>query len=371
MTPASLAASVRVPLAEFDLHEWHNDHEGSAGKAIGGSGMPRADLTPFLPKTSQGLNRLWTTTPNDAIADVKAQLRTAYGFKPDEVLLTEGASEADFVTVLALAGPGAHVIVEQPAYFALLEPARSLGCRVTRIRRQPQNDFALDPDEVLRAITPGTRLICLARPNNPTGERIADEHLRAIAEAAARVDAYVLVDEVFAEATKEGDRPARRLHDRILSVNSLTKTLGFGPLHLGWVSGPPEVIENIHRAKAHTRPLNPILSLTLAARILRKRKSILAKTRQRRHENYQTVRRFLQARPGLEWHPHGHGTTTVFRLPKGRDDVTFATGLVQEENVLVTPASYTELPGWIRLGLMAEPATLRNGLQGLGRKLDK
>ena len=362
---------MRTPLAEFLLHDWQNDHERATRYAIGGSGMPLADLSPFLPKGAQGVNRLWRRTANDAIADVKRELRRAYGFKPDEVLVTEGASEADFLAVLGLAGPAAHVIVEQPAYFALLEPARSLGCRITRIRRQPGNDFALDPDEIQRAIAPGTRLVCLARPNNPTGERMADEHLREIAQAAARVGAYVLVDEVFAEATREGDAPARRLHKNILSVNSVTKCLGFGPLQLGWVSGAPEAIEAIRLAKMHTRPLNPALSLTLGARILRRRRTLLARARKRRHENAQTVKRFLQARTGLEWHPQGHGTTTVFRLPKGHDDLEFADSLLRDDGVLVAPGSYVEMPRWIRLGLMSEPATLRAGLERLGRKLDK
>ncbi|MBI2077940.1 MAG: aminotransferase class I/II-fold pyridoxal phosphate-dependent enzyme [Euryarchaeota archaeon] len=362
---------MRTALAEFLLHDWQNDYERETRYAIGGSGVPLSDLTPFAPKGAAALNRVWRTTANDAIAGVKAELRRAYGFRPDEVLLTEGASEADFIAVLGLAGPGAHVIVEQPAYYALLEPARSLDCRVTRIRRQPGNDFALDPDEVQRAITPGTRLICLARPNNPTGERMADEHLREIAQSAARVGAYVLVDEVFAEVTPEGDVPARRLHKNILSVNSVTKCLGFGPLHLGWVSGAPEAIDAMRLAKMHTRPLNPTLSLVLAARILRRRRALLAKARRRRHENFRTVSRFLQARTGLEWHPHGHGTTTVFRLPKGRDDLEFAKSLLREEGVLVAPGSFLEMPRWIRLGLMSEPGTLKAGLDRLGRKLDK
>src|ERR1051325_2481023 len=97
-------------LAPFDLHEWHNDNDSRARHAIGGSGIPRADLTPYLPRSAKEWQQLWSTPPNQVLANLADHLQAIYGFDPKEVLFTMGASEADFLATFGLAGPGAHVV---------------------------------------------------------------------------------------------------------------------------------------------------------------------------------------------------------------------------------------------------------------------
>lgn len=357
-------------LVPFKLHDWHNENDSKARFPIGGSGIPRADLRTFLPESKEEWERMWSTPPNDALGDLKSQLGNLYGFDAGEILITNGASEADFLVPLALTRPGERVVVEQPTYFALLEPARALGCGVVRVKRKIADGFSLPVDAVQGALRRGAGLVMLARPNNPTGARVPDEDLKRIAEAARRRRTLVLVDEVFAEATDEGDGAARSLHDAILSVNSITKCLGFGPLHVGWVAGPPAIVERIHRAKEHVRPLNPVLGLALAARLLPHRTKILEQTRRRRRGNAMTLRRFFASQPRIRGEVPAQGTTMVAKLPnRYKDDVAFAKRLLGSHGVLVAPGSYVEMPGWIRIGLLSDPDALKAGLEGLARIL--
>jgi aspartate/methionine/tyrosine aminotransferase len=352
-------------LTPFRLHDWFVENENEARISIGASGIPRAELAPYLPETKSEWERLWSTPADESLASIKAQLAAAYGFEERELLITQGASEADFAATFALANPGDRVAVERPAYFALVEPARALGCRVDRLRRLPP-DFDLPQAALSTAWRKKPKLVLLARPNNPTGARVPDGELAEMAADARRAGAHVLVDEVFAEATPEGDRPARLAGDRILSVNSLTKCLGFGPLHVGWLAAPPAIAARAHRAKDHVRPLNPILGLGIAARILPHRAALLRLTRARRSANATRMKAWLREHPAMPGRVPAHGTTMVLRLPPGKGgDVAFAKRLLARHGVLAAPGSHVEMPGWLRIGLLAEPRALQAGLEAI------
>ncbi|MEA3199152.1 MAG: hypothetical protein QOE90_580 [Thermoplasmata archaeon] len=350
-------------LAPFELERWLRRQEKVARFAIGGSGVPQADLAPFVPAD---VEPLWRTHPDAANQALRDAVAAQWRVSPEEVVPTVGASEADMLVALGLAGPGAHVLVERPAYHALLQPARALGCRVTRVERRAANGFRLDPGEVARAIGPDTRLVCLARPNNPTGAREEDAALAEIAQAAERVGAHVLVDEVFADATEAGARPARAAHPRVISVNSLTKCLGFSPLRVGWaIVADAAAREAIDRAKGVASAANASLNLLLGARILDARPRLLSALRGRRAANVRLAERFA-AETKAETTLPGAGTTCVVRLPPGApEDITFAQRLADERGLVLPPGSFVEMPGWLRLGLVGPTATLEQGLAEL------
>lgn len=356
-------AKMARPLEDFELETWMRTTEPRARHFIGGSGMPRSPLRGVLPASADFWEQAWAAPVDEARHRVQRRLASAYGGRPEEFLLTQGASEADFVAAFGLAQPRERVVVEEPAYFALIQPARALGARIVRARRDGADRFRIPVDRATAELKRGARLVVLASPNNPTGALDAPEDLAEIAEACERADAYVVVDEVFAEATEAGDRPAHRLHPRILSVNSLTKCYGFGPLQLGWIHGSADVLETLRRAKGHVRPLNPSLDLAVAYEVLGHREEILKQTRRRRQENVSRVAEFMESQK-FEWGGAGQGTTCVVRVPRG-DDVALAQKLLDQDGVSVAPGSFVEMPSWIRLGLLSDPAALAHGLRVL------
>lgn len=340
-------------LVPFELERYLRALEPQARFAIGGSGVPRGDLRPFLPATSDEWARVWSMQMDDANRLVHEAVARAFGVAAEEVMVTVGASEADMLAVLALAGPGAHVVVERPAYHALLAPALALGCRVTRVERG-----AGFVERATNALTHGTKLLLLANPNNPTGDLLTARDLAALGDAAARVGAWVVVDEVFADATDAGDRPARLAHERILSVNSLTKCLGFSPLRVGWLVAPSGAREALERAKGVASVGNPLLSLVLGARVLDARRELLRATRAARAEGAA-----MMARSKLDAQLHAHGTTCLVRTEP--DDRAFAERLLAARGALVAPGAFIEAPGRVRVGLVTPAATLRAGLAEL------
>ena len=126
---------------------------------------------------------------------------------------------ANHLAMAAVLSPGDEVLLEEPTYGLLLDVAQYLGASVRRVPRRFENGFALDPAEVMRALTPRTRLIVLTNFHNPSGALIPVETLRAIGESALRVGARVLVDEVYLEmlfqaARRPPFRSARRSRRR-------------------------------------------------------------------------------------------------------------------------------------------------------------
>lgn len=351
-------------LAAFELEAWQRWGLPRARHNIAGSGLPVQPIgTLGLP--GDFWEKAWATTPDEHVARLQGALARTYGGRPDEFAVCLGASEADFAAAFTLLGPGERAVVEQPAYFSLLEPARALGAPVTRVAWGAGRGVPT-AKAFLPHLDDKTRLVALARPNNPTGARMDDAELIQLAEAAQRVGAHVLVDEVFAEATPAGDVPAARLHPAILSVNSITKCLGFGPLQVGWVQGPADVVARVRAAKWHVRPMMPSLDLALAVHVLEHRSRILVHTRARRARNVEAVRAFTETM-GAAWTGPGEGTTVAVRAPQA-DDAAFARRLLERRGVLVAPGTFVEMPGWLRIGLLCAPEILEAGLAGLANE---
>jgi aspartate/methionine/tyrosine aminotransferase len=122
------------------------------------------------------------------------------GVPTDCVVHAQGTSMANHLAMAALVEQDDEVLIEEPAYEALLAVARYLGAKIRRFPRRFEDGFKLDPREVERTISPRTRLIVLTNLHNPTGVRTPDSTLKLVGDIARSLGAHVLVDEVYLEA---------------------------------------------------------------------------------------------------------------------------------------------------------------------------
>ncbi len=176
---------------------------------------------------------------------------------PEEcIVAATGTSMANHLAMAAVLAPGDEVLIEQPAYGPLLEVAEYLGARVKRIARKFETGFALDPEEVEKAMTSATRLIVLTNMHNPSGALMPAETLRAIGEIAQRGGARVLIDEVYLEMLFDGAAPfcfpigeslAPTGENPFIVTSSLTKAYGLSGLRCGWVIAAPDLARRIWR----------------------------------------------------------------------------------------------------------------------------
>ncbi|MCX9193632.1 putative succinyldiaminopimelate transaminase DapC [Carbonactinospora thermoautotrophica] len=188
-----------------------------------------------------------------AVADHQ---RRFYGLEYDpetEVLVTAGATEAIAAALLALLEPGDEVIALEPYYDSYAACIAMTGAVRVPVTLHPP-DFALDPDQLRRAVTPRTRLLLINSPHNPTGAVLSREELTAIAELACERDLLVVTDEVYEHLVYDGHEhvPLASLpgmRERTVSISSAGKTFSFTGWKIGWVTSTPELVTAVRTAK--------------------------------------------------------------------------------------------------------------------------
>lgn len=329
------------------------------------------DLSPQMPHSIHGDEGL------------RARLADRYGVDADRVLLTLGATEALHVAVLAAVEAGDRVAVERPAYLPLSFFPALHGADVVRFERRFEEGFAFPLEEARVALADGCRLLVLANLHNPTGAGIAEADLRELCEAAADAGAHVLVDEVFRRsAFGRTAGPACR-HPAGVTVDSLTKFFGYGPLRLGWLVGPTDLVARARHAKDLLNlPVTP-QGQAVASWILDNEAELTRHAKERIDDNRALVEAWVAEHADrVDWVAPNNGNIAAPRIlatdgaeegsdgPGGPvDDVVFATRAVEEAQVSVVPGSTLELPGHVRIGWGVGGDEVAEGLKRLSSVL--
>jgi histidinol-phosphate aminotransferase len=169
-----------------------------------------------------------------------------FGITTDEVLLTNGTDEAIHLICETYLDAGDEAIVVVPTFAMFEIYAAQTGASVVSI--PAAKDFAFPADAVLAAITPRTRFIAVANPNNPTGTFVPIADLVPIAEAAP--DAAVLIDEAYFHFAGETAAPKWREISNLFVSRTFSKVYGMAGLRIGVVMGNVEQMKMLRRASS-------------------------------------------------------------------------------------------------------------------------
>ena len=173
----------------------------------------------------------------------------------NEIVVTNGATEAIFCTCMALINPGDEVVVFEPFYDSYLASLQMVKATVVPITlKAPQFNFNIE--ELIAAINPKTKMVILNNPHNPTGKVFNNEEIKVIAELARKFDFYILSDEVYEfltfESTHTPTASYEDLKSRTITISSTGKTFGLTGWKIGWACGPSEIIKAIHNVHQFT-----------------------------------------------------------------------------------------------------------------------
>ncbi|MFB6108310.1 MAG: pyridoxal phosphate-dependent aminotransferase [Haloplanus sp.] len=191
-------------------------------------------------------------TANAGIPDLRAAVSdhmADYGVRvaPEEVVVTSGGMEALHLATLCTVAPGDEVVFPTPAFPNYWVQARLADGVPRPVPMPAESGFALDAGRVVEAVGPETALVVLCSPNNPTGRTFDAESVRAVVEAAADHDAYVVADEVYLGLAYDADPAgvaARTGHpDHVLTVNSCSKRYAMTGWRVGWLAGTTTVVD--------------------------------------------------------------------------------------------------------------------------------
>jgi aspartate/methionine/tyrosine aminotransferase len=353
--------------APFPYMRWAKRHlTGFGGRNLGMSGVAsRSSAEVPLPPEL----RWWAPEGTHGDPDLRAALAARSGVPADHVFASAGASLANFLVYLAEAR-GAGVAVETPAYEALLRLPEAVGASLTTFARVEARGWRIDPDGLARAVRPGTRLIVVTDLHNPSGTRLHPDDLLLLVEAAERVDAAVLVDEVYRELDLAPRRTAALAHPRVVVTDSLTKAHGLGGLRVGWILAAPERIDRIARWNDLVCPAHPVASVAVAKSYLAEADRFLVRAREEIEARLDATDAWVRARGDVTWRRPDGGVTGFLRLPAGLDGDRLAAHASRAHGVQVVPGSFFQAPGHVRISYGLPEPDLREALSALAAALD-
>lgn len=181
------------------------------------------------------------------------------GLGRGDVLITAGATEALAATMLAYLEPGDEVVVFEPYYDAYAAVAALAGAVLVPVPLTAP-DFQPDPDRLLRATTPRTRMILVNSPHNPTGSVFSEETVRHIVRIAERRDALIVTDEVYEHLVYDEEHVPvatfQAARERLISISSAGKTFSITGWKVGWIMSTPERIAQITAVKQYLTFVN-------------------------------------------------------------------------------------------------------------------
>lgn len=296
---------------------------------------------------------------------------------PDDVLITAGAAEANFLVLTQLLRPGDEIIIERPGWpqpWVLAEP---LGATPVEVPRREDQGWQLDLGALADRISDRTRLIFITNPNNPTGNLMPEAKLLDVISLADKVGAYLLVDEVYAGLEWEAGRipSVAGLYERGISTSSVSKTLGLQGLRTGWlICRQPEVVRDAMVLRENTSEIMNVLGEAIAEIALRPERyeRSLRRARLDGRAHLEQLDEFIDGRPELSWHRPQAGLIGLGRLHLSIDGDDLAERLLAPPyRTFLIPGSAFGFPQHIRLGVGGGPAVdFEAGLERLGAFLD-
>ena len=180
---------------------------------------------------------------------LKRALALKLGVAPEEILLGNGSNEVLELVARAFLRPGEEAVMSEQAFVVYASVVQATAGIPRSI---PLRDFTHDLDAMLAAVTPKTRVVFLANPNNPTGTIYRREEFERFL-ARMRKDVVIVADEAYAEYVVDAEYPASltyRAPGRLLvTCRTFSKIYGLAGLRIGYGVGPAEVVEILNRIR--------------------------------------------------------------------------------------------------------------------------
>ncbi len=304
----------------------------------------------------------------EAIASYATGLRTV-GAQPiitGRVAVTAGGVNALMVAVQALVNSGDEVVVITPVWPNLTGQPAIMGAVVKSVSLKPiAGQWQLDMNELLAAVTPATKLLVINAPNNPTGWTLTRAEQEVILAHCRKTGTWILADEVYErlyfEPTPNGCAPSfldvSAVDDRLVVVNSFSKSFLMTGWRLGWLVMPPAMTAQIGKLLEYNTSCSPVFiqkaGLVAIERTLDITPRIVAHLKTCRD----TLLPLLAAVPGVQVAPAKGGMYAFFRLEdqaRFGDSLAVAKSLVLEAGLGLAPGNAfmvnpdSDAQGWLR-----------------------
>jgi aspartate/methionine/tyrosine aminotransferase len=376
-----------VKVETFALERWMSTWETVAKFDIAESGilpLTTRELLDFLPSDERGavedqlLDLRLGYNEARGTARLRADLAETYeNVNPDQILVTTGAIEANYLLVNTLLEAGDHVISVFPAYQQLTSVAKAVGCEVDLWKIvEAGGNYHFDLDVLEQLVRSTTKMILINTPNNPTGALLSEDDLKRIYALAESVDAYVLCDEAYRWLDIPGGeplaQPMRNLGPRAISVGTFSKPFGLPGLRIGWLAATEEIVKACWSARDYVSLAPGGISDFLASVALRQRDQIVARNQEIMRQNLDFAEGWFAKHSELaSWNVPRGGLLALLKYNVDLPSDVVANALASDYSVMLAPGSTFGFEGHLRIGIGQRPDIFAEGLERTARCLEQ
>jgi len=292
----------------------------------------------------------------DGIPELRDHIASLYeGARPENVLVTVGAIEANYIAIRTLLSTGDGIAIMLPNYMQIWGVAKNHGLDIQPFHLKEENGWAPDIAQLESVVNANTKLIAVCNPNNPTGRILTVSEMDAIVACAERVGAWILADEVYrgADRVSEQENPSFfGRYDKVLAIGSMSKAYGLPGLRIGWVVGPVDTIDEIWARHEYITISATMLSNHLAAIALSPevRPRLIKRTRDYIRKGYAVLEEWADRHQStFTLNPPDAAAIAFMRYSLKVNSTYFADRLREDKSVLVVPGDHFGLDNFVRI----------------------
>ena len=292
----------------------------------------------------------------DGIPELRDNIALTYnGATRDNVLVTVGAIEANYLAVRTILEPGDEIVIMSPNYMQIWGVAKNHRLNVKTFDLVEANGWAPDLDELAGKVTDQTKLIAVCNPNNPTGRSMTESEMDRVVAIASQNNSWLLADEVYRGAERCEDEVTQSFfgrYEKVIAIGSMSKAYGLPGLRIGWAAAPKTLLDEMWARHEYVAISATMLSNKLAAAALQpdKRKTLLNRTRKYIRDGFPVLQQWMDNHDGLfSLTPPDASAVAFIKYNLDINSSEFVERLYKEKSVLIVPGDHFGLDHHLRV----------------------
>lgn len=315
----------------------------------------------------------------EAISDSLAAYDSVQYNPENEIQVTVGAMEAVYLAMLVLLNPGDEVLVADPAYTNYVGQISMNGGMAVTVPVFEENGFNFTEKALERSLSGRTKVILLNSPSNPTGGVAGAKTVEMISDFAMRHDLYVVCDAVYKHLTYDGEKYVNiaslpGMKERVVYVDSFSKTYAMTGWRLGYMAGPKEVISLVPKLQENVASCLPEFIQWGGVEALRNGEADIKAMNEEYEKRREKLMSMLSGTKNVSCSPPKGAFYAFVNIKKtGMKSVEFCEKLLEDQGVVTAPGSaFGETgEGFVRISYATSMENIIEGMKRIQKFTDK
>ena len=354
----------------FQMERWQSEWEHVVDFNLSESGVHPMSIKDLIPiaEIDRILNTRLGYIQTDGTSPLKDRISEIYpGSGHDNILVTSGSAEANFLLMWRLIEKGDEVVFMLPNFLQMHGLVEAFAADVKPFYLKEELAWQPEIEQLNRIVNARTKAIILTNPNNPTGGILSPQVCEEVVAAAERAGAWLIVDEIYQGSELNGTLTPSfwGRYDKTIITSGLSKAYGLPGLRVGWIVAPSDLISSLWTYKDYTSITIAAVSDLLAQVALTPdiRAKIFGRTRDIINTNYAVLAEWIEEQQGLfSCIAPQAGAIAFPRYQLDINSTRMALELKNLKSVLICPGDQFGMDQHIRVGLGEPSARFRQGL---------